>query len=453
MYGESAPAILVKGLGKRYRLGRSGGVVPVPLFGDRLSRYERRDTDEVDDDELNEDDDEPVEPSETARRDRPPSETWALRGLGFAVAPGGALGLVGPAGSGKSTLLKVLGRVTPPTEGRVELRGRVAPVLGSLAGLVVGEVSVRSNVAILGRFLGTDQAVMARRAEAVVRFAGLEDLAGRKAKHLSPGMRERLAFAAGLNLDVDVILADERIATGEQAFQERCLARIEELRAQGAILVFASKRLQSVTELCTEALWLQDGCVRAHGPVEPVVDAYSESLRPPAPATMVRPVAPPQRATPPPAPEPTDVFVCSTRLLGAIGEPVSTVPQGGTVVAEIEIEARAPDASLLVLIGLKEGEERLRFVTPEPHVVERVGRHVVRASLILSGLSPGSYVGGVHVLVNRPDGRPSDLVRLGGLRFTIEAGKEEVAGSPSASWTISGPEEEPVASASPSSSS
>jgi ABC-type polysaccharide/polyol phosphate transport system ATPase subunit len=280
----SGVALILHGVGKRYRLGRSGGIVPVPLFGNRLDRLERdRRRDVEDDDELMEDEDEELDELEERRTTGPTRELWALRDISLVVQPGEAVGVVGPTGSGKSTLMKVLGRITPPTEGRIEVHGRVAPMLGSLSGFVVPEASVRANVGILARFVGVPHAVAVRNLESILRFAELEDLAHMKVNHLSRGMSDRLAYAVGLHFEPDVLLADDRVVAGDPPFQERCLARIEELLAQRTALVFASNRLGTVTDLCTHGLWLDGGQVRANGGVEEVVDAYRNSLRPPEP--------------------------------------------------------------------------------------------------------------------------------------------------------------------------
>ncbi len=276
-------ALVLQGIGKRYRLGRGGGIVPVPLFGDRLDRLERDRRRDVEDDD-DEDEDEELDEPDERRTPRPTRELWALRDVDLVVQPGEAVGVVGPTGSGKSTLMKVLGRITPPTEGRIEVDGRVAPMLGSLSGFVVSEATVRANVGILARFVDVPHAVVARNLESILRFAELEELAHMKVKYLSRGMSDRLAYAVGLHLEPDILLADDRVVTGDPPFQERCLARIEELLGQRTALVFASNRLGTVINLCTHGLWLEGGQVRAHGRVEEVALAYEDSLRPPQPA-------------------------------------------------------------------------------------------------------------------------------------------------------------------------
>lgn len=430
-------ALVVQGLGKRYRLGRGGGLVPVPLFGNRLDRMDRdRRRDAEDDDELDEDEelDEPEERPSTG----PARELWALRDVNLVVEPGEAVGIVGPTGSGKSTLMKMLGRITPPTEGRIEVQGCVAPMLGSLSGFVVAEATVRANVGILARFLGVPHAVAARNLASILRFADLTDRAGGKMKHLSPGMQERLAYAVGLHLESDILLADDKVATGDPGFRARCHERIEEALAQGAAMVMASHRLNEVTSLCRRSVWLDGGRVKEEGPGEQVVEHYRMSLRPPDPP-------PPPAAgglDAPAAPSPPDfdpVAIVATRMVTPDGDPAPLVSQGDTAVAEIELDVRESGVIMLGWVAFREGEHRRRFVAPVPHVAEHSGRYVMRARLTLAGIVAGTYVGRAQVLVNRVDGRASDLLRSEAFRFTLEAADIGGGEQPSATWTVSAP--------------
>jgi ABC-type polysaccharide/polyol phosphate transport system ATPase subunit len=445
-------ALVVQGIGKRYRLGRGGGLVPVPLFGNRLDRIDRdRHRDVEDDDELEEDEDEELEERPATG---PTRELWALRDVNLVVQPGEAVGVVGPTGSGKSTLMKILGRITPPTEGRIEVQGRVAPMLGSLSGFVVSEATVRANVGILARFLGVPHAVVARNLESILRFAELEDLAHMKVKYLSRGMSDRLAYAVGLHFEPDVLLADDRVVAGDPPFQERCLARIEELLARRTALVFASNRLSTVTELCTHGLWLEGGQVRAHGRVEEVVDAYGDSLRPPEQSGASAHVdasagpEPEVEPEPEPGPEPAAVTITAVRLVTQEGDLRAEARAGETVTIEIDLGVREVGLILTGSVAFVQGDERPRFIAPSPHVVDVPGRHLLQARMTLDGLVAGDYLGTAGVIVNHPDGRASDFLRS--MPFPLRVKPPEEDGGqrpnrPSASWTVTILTGDPVA--------
>jgi ABC-type polysaccharide/polyol phosphate transport system ATPase subunit len=426
-------ALVVHGLGKRYRLGRGGGLVPVPLFGNRLNRLDRdRHRDVEDDDELEEDEDEELEERPATG---PIRELWALRDVNLVVQPGEAVGVVGPTGSGKSTLMKILGRITPPTEGRVEVQGRVAPMLGSLSGFVVAEATVRANVGILARFLGVPHAVVARNLEIILRFAELQDVAHMKVKHLSRGMSDRLAYAVGLHFEPDVLLADDRVVAGDPPFQERCLARIEELLTQRTALVFASNRLSKVTELCTHGLWLEGGQVRAHGRVDEVVRAYRDS-----PGSLAS-----ARERPPP--ESPSVTIIATRLLDQAGDLVAEVRAGETVTVEIELGVHKEGLILTGSLTFTRGDEHPRFIDPSPHVVEVPGRRLLQARVTLDGVAPGDHVGSAAVIVTHPDGRPSDFLWTKPFTLRIQSPQEDDGQRPTrptVSWAVMTPAHDPV---------
>lgn len=204
-------------------------------------------------------------------------EFWALRDVSFTVEPGETLGIIGPNGSGKSTCLKLLTRIIEPTRGTVKVTGRVSALLELGAGFHP-ELTGRENIFLYSSVLGLRRQEMARRFEDVVAFAELERFIDIPVKFYSSGMYVRLAFAAAINVNPDVLLVDEVLAVGDQSFQTKCLERIQELRARGVTIVFVSHSLDVVRSLCDRTLWLESGHLREDGLTEAVVAHYLQRV-------------------------------------------------------------------------------------------------------------------------------------------------------------------------------
>ena len=197
----------------------------------------------------------------------------ALRGVSFEVAPGEALGIVGPNGAGKSTALRVIGRIVPPTGGRVVVTGRVAPILELGLGLH-GELTGRENVMLQGALLGFSRAEMKRRMGRIVAFAELEDFIDAPLRTFSTGMAARLAFSVATDVDPDILLIDEVLSVGDERFQIKCEARMNEFRRSGKTIVFVSHSARQVNEVCDRAVWIHEGRVVKAGAAAEVTDAY-----------------------------------------------------------------------------------------------------------------------------------------------------------------------------------
>jgi lipopolysaccharide transport system ATP-binding protein len=202
-----------------------------------------------------------------------PDLLWALRDVSFAIEPGETVGLIGANGAGKSTALKLMSRVIVPTAGRVEVTGRVAALLELGTGFHP-DLSGRDNIFLAGALAGMSRAAMARKYAPIVAFAELEHFVDMPVKHYSSGMFARLAFAVSIHLDPEVLLVDEVLAVGDQAFQRRCLDRIADLQRQGVTICFVSHAPDTVREVCTRALWFDHGRLVADGPVAAVVSRY-----------------------------------------------------------------------------------------------------------------------------------------------------------------------------------
>jgi len=200
---------------------------------------------------------------------------WALRDASFEIQPGQTVGLIGPNGAGKSTALKLIGRILPPTSGRVEVRGRVAALLELGAGFHP-DLTGRENVFLSGALAGISREAMQRKFPAIVDFSEIEAFIDMPVKHYSSGMFARLAFAVSIHLDPEILLVDEVLAVGDYAFQRKCLERIAGLQREGVTICLVTHSLDTVRAMCTRAIWFDHGQIQADGAAEAVVRHYMD---------------------------------------------------------------------------------------------------------------------------------------------------------------------------------
>ena len=198
---------------------------------------------------------------------------WALRDISLRVGVGEVIGIVGPNGAGKSTMLKVLSRITPPTEGYVDLTGRVSSLLEVGTGFHP-ELTGRENVFLNGAILGMFRAEIVRKFDAIVAFAELEQFIDTPVKHYSSGMFVRLAFSVAAHLEPEILIVDEVLSVGDLHFRNRCLGRMQDLRDEGRTVLFVSHDLTSVRQLCTRAVLLNGGHVVADGTPAEITRRY-----------------------------------------------------------------------------------------------------------------------------------------------------------------------------------
>jgi ABC-type polysaccharide/polyol phosphate transport system ATPase subunit len=205
------------------------------------------------------------------------TERWAVRGVDLDVAPGESVAIIGQNGSGKSTLLKLLADIMPPQEGTIEIGGSVASMLELGAGFHP-DFTGRENVFMNGAIHGLSERDVLSRLDAIVAFAELEEFIDMPVRTYSSGMGMRLAFAISSHVQPDVLLLDEVLAVGDEAFQRKCMGRIAEFRRGGGTLVFVSHDPSAVERVCDRAVLLEDGAVVADGPPETVLAAYHRML-------------------------------------------------------------------------------------------------------------------------------------------------------------------------------
>src|SRR5512146_2216847 len=210
----------------------------------------------------------------TLVRDLRPDETFAaVRDVSFEVPAGCTYGIVGRNGSGKSTVLKLVAGITKPTEGQVRVDGRISALIELGAGFHP-EISGRENVAINGIMLGLTRRQVEERFDEIVEFAELKDFIDAPVKTYSSGMYMRLGFAVAIHVDPDVLLIDEVLAVGDEAFTRKCLDKIAEFHRRGKTILFVTHSLGLVEKMCDDVLWLRHGRAADRGDPKRVVDAY-----------------------------------------------------------------------------------------------------------------------------------------------------------------------------------
>jgi ABC-2 type transport system ATP-binding protein len=200
-------------------------------------------------------------------------EFWALDGVSFDVRPGEAIGVVGRNGQGKSTLLKLIAGVMLPDRGSVQVGAGVAPLI-EITGGFVSDLTVRDNIALTAGLHGMSKSQIAQQFDEIVAFAEIDDFVDTPYKHLSSGMKVRVAFAVVSRLDEPVILVDEVLAVGDKAFKRKCYARIEELTAAGRTLFLVSHSDGDLRRFCERGLYLRAGRLVADGPMDEVLASY-----------------------------------------------------------------------------------------------------------------------------------------------------------------------------------
>jgi lipopolysaccharide transport system ATP-binding protein len=203
-------------------------------------------------------------------------EIWALRNLNLEVNPGEILGIIGPNGAGKSTLLKILSRITVPTSGQAHLAGRVVSLLELGQGFDPNYTG-RENVYLQAALSGIPRSVADERMAEIFEFAGVSKFIDTPVGAYSSGMHLRLAFSAAVNVDPDILLADEVLAVGDHDFQEQCLNRLDDEGSRGVTVLIVSHDMAAIKRLCNRVVWLKEGQIEANGEPREVVSAYTGS--------------------------------------------------------------------------------------------------------------------------------------------------------------------------------
>lgn len=375
----SEPAISVRGLGKRYRIPE-GPRAPYRTLRTELATLPRR--------------------LFARRRHRNPSpDFWALRDLSFEVRTGEVLGVIGRNGAGKSTLLKILSRITAPTCGGADVRGR----FGSLLEVGTGfhpELTGRENIFLSGALLGMRRAEVARRFDEIAAFAGVEQFLDTPCKHYSSGMYVRLAFAVAAHLDVDVLFLDEVLAVGDLEFQRRCLGRIRQQLDGNRTVLLVSHQLALIENACSRAILLDRGSLVADGKPAEIFARYRQLMQVGNEASSDLLARPRECRFSP--------QLAAVELRDDFGQPTAAVPAGAALNVCIDYASTTPlrDAGFGLIVTTLEGV-RVFLVNSEMaghRCPQAPARGAARCRLPSIPLLPGRYAlevdlwhGGAHV--------------------------------------------------------
>jgi lipopolysaccharide transport system ATP-binding protein len=316
---------------------------------------------------------------------------WALRDVSFEVREGEAVGIIGRNGAGKTTLLKVLSRITEPTEGAVDLYGRV----GSLLEVGTGfhpELTGRENIYLNGAILGMKRAEIDRKFDEIVAFSEIEKFIDTPVKHYSSGMYVRLAFSVAAHLEPEILLVDEVLAVGDAAFQKKCLRKMGNVTSgEGRTVLFVSHNMGAVQRLCATSIWIADGKVQESGPTAEVVDSYLKSSSEPADGGSSFFEEKPDK----------EFQLRLARLVNQEGIPTQQFHCDEPVILEFvcQVHRRVPGLYGYLSIS-RDGTAVLVSdsldVSPNPLDDLAVGRYLVRIPIPARTLAPGDY----SVLIN-----------------------------------------------------
>ncbi len=264
-------AIKVENISKCYRIWSKENVHDTlfdaifAFFKNPLSNYRKyRSLYKFDDFDLN----------TRVQSDSDPSDIiWALKNISFAVKKGEVVGIIGSNGAGKSTLLKILSRITHPTRGRAEIRGRVSSLLEVGTGFHQ-ELSGRENVYLNGTILGMTKKEIDHRFDEIVDFSGIEKFIDTPVKRYSSGMKVRLAFSVAAHLEPEILIVDEVLAVGDARFQKKCLDKMQDVGEKGRTVLFVSHNMHAVSHLCTRVVLLEEGKTRMDDSPHKVIASY-----------------------------------------------------------------------------------------------------------------------------------------------------------------------------------
>ncbi len=342
------------------------------------------------------------------------SAIWALRDVSFDVERGDVLGVIGGNGAGKSTLLKILARITTPTSGRAEIRGRI----GSLLEVGTGfhpELSGRDNVYLTGALLGMRRADIARRFDEIVDFAGVERFIDTPLKQFSSGMAVRLGFAVAAHLETEILIVDEALAVGDAAFQRKCLGRMAGIAREGRTVLFVSHDLAAISSLTDTAICLDQGAIVSAGSTADVVRDYLARGLSAEEETGVAVLE--RRERPMEIAQSGAVQLDFLRLTTPEGAPSCVFEEGEAIEVRVGVNVLRRVETVEIVVGVFNLDQNVvvfHVTSPRQEHVEP-GRYVIGVRLDPNHLKAGNYSMGLKAMA---DGSRADTVH-DALRFSM----------------------------------
>ncbi len=386
-------------------------------------------------------------------KDLRPDDTFnALNGVSFDVAAGTTFGIVGRNGSGKSTMLKLMAGIGRPTAGSVTVQGRLSALIELGAGFHP-EISGRENVYINGMMLGLTKRDIAARFDEIVEFAELEDFIEAPVKTYSSGMYMRLGFAVAIHVNPDVLLVDEVLAVGDEAFTHKCLDKFADFRRRGRTVLLVTHSLDLVTRFCDEALWLDGGTVRAQGDPRRVIDAYLLDVTRTEDAALSRAEKKEEAPAAPASAEPPDMFradegrwgsreveIIGVEFVDGSGRPAHVFQSGGAMEIRLQVRANQPVDDLVFGVGIFNADGVCCYGTNTAidgaTSGAMTGAGEARFVVDRLDLVDGTYK--LDVAVHRRNGAPYDYHRLLHTLRVTSSRKEAGVFRPPHRWTFSG---------------
>jgi lipopolysaccharide transport system ATP-binding protein len=357
-------AVIAEGIGKIYRLGEQAAAYS--LLRERIAQAVK---------------------APFGRGEPPPrvEEFWALKDVSFAIGAAEVVGLIGKNGAGKSTLLKILSRITEPTEGRIDLYGRVSSLLEVGIGFHP-ELSGRDNIYLNGAILGMSRAEIRRKFDEIADFAEISKFLDTPVKRYSSGMYVRLAFAVAAHLEPDILIVDEVLAVGDSAFQQKCLGKMRDIRSKGRSVIAVSHNMATIANICERVIWLEAGRVKMVGPTQEIVRQYlSEGVEQ-------------ELSWVPRHPSNREFEYHSISVVrGDTQEPSDAIPGDAPINVVFDFSIVSPLSEGRIELQLADEYGDLLFITTSADMDKRqahewtVGRHVFTCHIPPNLLAPGPY--------------------------------------------------------------
>lgn len=284
---------------------------------------------------------------------------WAVNDVNFSLLPGQALGIIGPNGAGKTTLLKLLSQVTKPTMGSIQVNGRLSALIELGAGFHP-DLAGRENIYLNGTILGMRRADIKARFDEIVDFAGIGDYLDTPVKRYSSGMYARLGFAIAAHVDPQILLVDEVLAVGDYAFQQKCYARMDQLRAQGTSLILVSHNMEAIRRVCDKGLVMYRGQDIYEGTSSDAVVAYSDAIRK---AARESKLDVPQEEGLSQRVMTFDAEIARVEIHDLDGNPISVLQSGQEAIVSVEVLYHKPVQHPIYSLTIRASDGRMIYDT------------------------------------------------------------------------------------------